>query len=111
MCAILFLVFCTSAWAQVLPGVDVFCEEGHFSSLKGKRVGLLTNHTGVNTQMRSTLQLFQENAHVTAIFSPEHGLKGAHYAAEKIQHGNEQGISVYSLHGETRRPTSIWSRR
>ncbi len=99
-----FFLFCTSLWGKVLPGIDVFFEEGHLSLLKEKKVGLLTNHTGVDSRMRSTLELFIENADVTAIFSPEHGLKGENYASESIKHGNEKGIAVYSLHGETRRP-------
>lgn len=101
---LLFLIFCTSSWAQVSVGVDVFFDDGHLSLLKDKRVGILTNHTGVDSQMRSTLQRFLDNAQVTAIFSPEHGLKGRHHAGESVKHGNEKGVIVYSLHGETRRP-------
>lgn len=73
--------------------------------LKEKRIAILTNHTGVDSQMRSTLQLFQDQGNVHAIFSPEHGLKGQHHAADKVKHGDEKGIAVYSLHGDTRRPT------
>ncbi len=102
--AIFFLFFAISAMAQVLPGIDVFFQDGHLASLKGKRVGLLTNHTGVDSQMRPTLQLLRENAKIVALFSPEHGLKGQHYAWESVKHGQEQDIPVYSLHGDTRRP-------
>jgi uncharacterized protein YbbC (DUF1343 family) len=104
MRAILFLFFCTSLCAQVTLGVDVFFEEGHLASLKDKRIALLTNHTGVNSQMRPTHQLFQEKIKISAFFSPEHGLQGQHYAFESVKHGEENGIPVYSLHGETRRP-------
>ncbi len=101
----LFLLLSFSLWGQVSCGVDVFFEgETHLSLLKGKRVAILTNHTGVDSQMRSTLELFQKQANVTAIFSPEHGLKGQHYAWESVKHGDEKGVVVYSLHGETRRP-------
>jgi len=109
MRAILFFLLSTFAWveAQVLVGLDVFFEEGHLENLKGKRIGLLTNHTGMDSQKRSSLQLFQERAgsyEMAAFFSPEHGLQGHHYAWESVKHGNQKGIPVYSLHGETRRP-------
>ncbi len=106
MRAILFLVFSysLSAFGSVLPGVDVFFEEGHLSHLKGKRVAILTNHTGVDRQMRSTIERFLEKIELKALFSPEHGLNGQHYAWKRVDHGNEFGIPVYSLHGETRRP-------
>lgn len=100
----LFLIGFLSGFAQVIPGVEVFFEEGHALSLKGKRVGVLTNQTGVDRNMRPTLDLLQEQLKVVAIFSPEHGLKGQHYAAESVHHGEEKGIAVYSLHGDTRRP-------
>lgn len=93
-----------SAASSVLPGVDVFFEEGHFLNYKGKKVALLTNHTGIDTQMRPTLQRFKDHLKLAALFSPEHGLNGQHYAWESVDHGEECGIPVYSLHGETRRP-------
>ncbi len=88
-------------------GVDVFFSESHCDRLKGKRIALLTNHTGVDSQKRTTLQLFKEREgefKIAAIFSPEHGLQGQHYAFESVKHGEEKGIPVFSLHGETRRP-------
>lgn len=100
----ILLIMTLSLWSQVSPGVDVFFEGEHLSLIKDKRVGILTNHTGVDGQMRSTLQRFLDCAQVTAIFSPEHGLKGQHYAWESVKHGDEKGIALYSLHGETRRP-------
>lgn len=102
--AILFLFFCASISAQVMTGIDVFLADGHGAALKGKRVALLTNHTGVDSQMRSTFQLLDERLKIAALFSPEHGLNGQHYAWESVKNGEVQGIPVYSLHGETRRP-------
>ena len=109
MRTILFLFFCLSAWAapQISLGVDAFFDDGHVAKLKGKRIALLTNHTGVDRQLRPTLQLFQENAghyQIIALFSPEHGLQGQHHAGAAVKHSDEKGIPVYSLHGETRRP-------
>lgn len=106
MRSILFLFFSFSVWASsiVSPGVEVFFDEGHFALIKGKRIGLLTNHTGVDREMRSTLQRFTDSGAISALFSPEHGLKGQHYAWDFVKHGHESGIPVHSLHGETRRP-------
>lgn len=106
MRAIFFLIFCfaLSAKPSVSLGVDVFFDEGQVSHLKGKRVGLLTNHTGIDSQMCSTFSRLQEKGAVHVLFSPEHGLNGQHYAWESVADSNQLGIPVYSLHGETRRP-------
>lgn len=85
-------------------GLDVFFQDGHFSQLEGKRIAILTNHTGVNSEMRSTLQVFQDKIKVSALFSPEHGFQGQHHAFDSVKHSDENGIPIYSLHGETRRP-------
>ncbi len=91
--------------AAVSPGIDVFFDEGHFEGLQEKRAALLTNHTGVDSQMRSTFDRLKEKIQITALFSPEHGINGQHYAFEKVKDGAESGIPIYSLHGKTRRPT------
>jgi uncharacterized protein YbbC (DUF1343 family) len=104
----LFVALSLSAEPVVSLGIDRFFAEGYMSALKGKRVGLIVNHTSVNRQMRSLLSLFQEKypeIAIAAIFSPEHGLKGNCYANEKVDHGEEASIPVFSLYGETRRPT------
>ena len=104
MRAILFLFCLSSLSAQVQLGVDVFFNEGHLHSLKNKKMALLTNHTGVDGKMRSTLDRFLEQGCLTAIFTPEHGLNGQHYAWELVKHGTAKGVPIHSLHGETRRP-------
>lgn len=93
--------------AAVRTGVDVFFDEGHDLLLKDKAVGLVTNHTGVNKDLVLTSDLFKNKCfQLKALFSPEHGLKGIAYAAEKVIHAKDvTGIPIYSLHGETRRPT------
>ncbi|MBP9841136.1 MAG: DUF1343 domain-containing protein [Simkaniaceae bacterium] len=85
-------------------GVDVFFSEGHDHELAGKRVGLITNHTGVNRDLVSTVELCK-CLNLKAIFSPEHGFAGNSYAFEAIKDGQCGTIPVYSLHGKTRRPT------
>lgn len=92
----------------IFLGVDVFFEEEKFRKWEGKNIALVVNQTSVDRKMASTLERFLKEApscHVVALFSPEHGIKGQAYAAEKVAHSSEKGIPVFSLHGATRRPT------
>lgn len=95
---------------KVEPGVDVFFKDGFAEELKGKRVGLVTNHTGVNSDLRPTYDLFLHNTlgfKLVAIFAPEHGFRGEVYADEVCDDISDfHGVPVYSLYGKTRRPTS-----
>lgn len=87
-------------------GIDRFFEEGYSVVIKKKRVGLITNHTGVDRHLRATLDHFKEKTNLVAVFFPEHGLTGAHRAEEKLKNGKKQKkIHYYSLHGKTKRPT------
>lgn len=111
MKAILFF-FCgfflnIQACATVSLGVDVFFERNYPEILKGKKIGLITNHTGVNKSCTLTSDLFKNQPFtLKALFCPEHGLKGNAYAFEKVEHSKDaQDIPIYSLHGETRRPS------
>jgi uncharacterized protein YbbC (DUF1343 family) len=93
--------------AQVLPGLDVLKRDG-FQQLAGRRVGLITNHTGVDRNGVSAIQLLHaaENVDLAAVFSPEHGLEGK-LDVRKIgdtKHA-QTSVKVYSLYGTTRRPT------
>jgi uncharacterized protein YbbC (DUF1343 family) len=104
-CLILSMV----ARPQVELGVELFFKEGHVELIKGKRVGLITNHTGVDSQLRSTVDLFKEHAkeyELVALFAPEHGIRGDVHAEMHIEDGKDvKGIPIYSLYGQTRRPT------
>jgi uncharacterized protein YbbC (DUF1343 family) len=100
-------IYCSS---QVTLGVDrVFTE--YSSLLKSKHIGLIVNHTSINGEMESTIDLFKKNAAtyhytLTALFAPEHGLYGRQYASEKVENSHDPDkIPIYSLHGATRRPT------
>jgi len=77
--------------------------------LQGKRVGLISNHTAVNGNFQSTLDLLYAHAgkcyKLQAVFAPEHGYYGNGYAYEHIDHAKYKEIPLFSLHGETRRPT------
>lgn len=93
-------------FGHVELGVDVFIAEGNYKQLKKKRVGLVTNHTGVNKRLEPTAKILGEHLHIAAIFSPEHGLSGMGYASERIDDRvNQDRTPIYSLHGKTRRPT------
>ncbi|NLZ02354.1 MAG: DUF1343 domain-containing protein [Pirellulaceae bacterium] len=92
---------------QVLAGIDVLRRDG-FRRLAGRRVGLITNQTGISRDGTSTIQLLHDapNVELAAIFSPEHGLEGKLEAAvADSRHGGTQ-LPVYSLYGATRRPTA-----
>jgi uncharacterized protein YbbC (DUF1343 family)/CubicO group peptidase (beta-lactamase class C family) len=94
--------------AQVQTGLDVL-QDLEFALLAGQRVGLITNHTGINRDGVSNMQLFCESPQVNlvALFSPEHGIAGKLDVA-RIDDSNDSttGLKVYSLYGATRRPTA-----
>lgn len=89
----------------VLNGVDVLVRDG-FKPLKGKKVGLITNHTGIDRERRATIDLLRnaEGVELVALFSPEHGIRGALDA--KVPDGRDEktGLPIYSLYGDTRAP-------
>jgi uncharacterized protein YbbC (DUF1343 family) len=93
--------------AKVLNGIDVLVEE-NFASLKGKRVGLITNHTGITrTGQRTIDAMLASGVQLKALYSPEHGLAGKE-DHENIDHARDSatGLTVWSLYaGQTRRPS------
>lgn len=92
----------------VLNGIDVLERDG-FMQLAGLRVGLVTNQTGRNLNGKPTIDVLFEakNLKLTALFSPEHGIRGE-LDQENIKDSvdTKTGLPVYSLYGETRRPKS-----
>jgi len=92
--------------AGVLCGIDVLVKD-NFAALKGKRVGLITNHTGRDRQGRRTIDLLfnAPDVKLVALFSPEHGIEGK--LDEKIGDVIEPktGLKVNSLYGKINRPT------
>jgi uncharacterized protein YbbC (DUF1343 family) len=103
---LLFLIGVSVCEGKVQLGVDVFFNEKHFEKYKEKKIALLTNHTGVDSKMRSTINLLKDNLNLVALFSPEHGINGNHYASEFVKNKkNKSEITIYSLHGSTKRPT------
>ncbi|HEY8503610.1 MAG TPA: exo-beta-N-acetylmuramidase NamZ domain-containing protein, partial [Gemmataceae bacterium] len=89
----------------VLTGIDVLARED-FARLKGRKVGLVTNHTGRDREGRSTIDLLHaaEGVELVALFSPEHGIRGE--LDEKVGDGKDAktGLPIWSLYGERRKP-------
>lgn len=91
---------------RVQTGLDVLVAQ-KFAPLRGKHVGIITNHTGLDSQGKSTIDLLTHAPGLTvvAIFSPEHGLAGRLDEKVSSTRDRSSGLPVYSLYGETRRPT------
>jgi uncharacterized protein YbbC (DUF1343 family)/CubicO group peptidase (beta-lactamase class C family) len=93
---------------SALNGIDVLSRDG-FKILRGKRIGLITNQTGKDRNGKSTIDLLFNAPEVklAALFSPEHGIRGV-LDQEKIEHATDEktGLPIYSLYGETRKPTA-----
>jgi uncharacterized protein YbbC (DUF1343 family)/CubicO group peptidase (beta-lactamase class C family) len=92
--------------AAVATGIDVLRASG-FAMLRGKRVGLVTNHTGIARDGATTIDLLHDAKDVSLVrlFSPEHGIRGILDAAVPSTTDEKTGLTIYSLYGETRRPT------
>ena len=91
--------------AKVLTGIDVL-ERDNFKQLAGKRIGLVTNHTGRNREGRLTIDVLNKapGVKLIALFSPEHGIRGVADENVSDSKDEETGLPIYSLYGESRRP-------
>ena len=91
----------------VLNGVDVLCRTG-FAAINGLRVGLITNHTGMDARREATIDLLAraKDVKLRALFSPEHGIRGT-LDQDKITDSKDAktGLPVFSLYGERRAPS------
>ncbi|NOX90523.1 MAG: DUF1343 domain-containing protein [Calditrichaeota bacterium] len=94
---------------KVVLGVEIFLQS-YKNLVANKRVGLLTNPSGVNSQLQSTADLLASDPDInlTALFGPEHGIRGAIYAGEKVEDEIDPhtGVPVFSLYGKYRKPTA-----
>lgn len=94
--------------ALTKPGVETLRDNG-FKVLEGKRVGLITNPTGVDNNLKSTVDILFEapNVNLVALYGPEHGVRGDVHAGDKVDNSVDPatGVKVYSLYGKTRKPT------
>jgi len=96
------------AAAQVKPGIEVL-RDGGFAPLQGKRVGLITNPTGVDNSLRPTIDILHEAPGVTlaGLYAPEHGVRGDVHAGDHVAASVDPatGVPVYSIYGATTKPT------
>jgi uncharacterized protein YbbC (DUF1343 family) len=92
---------------QTQTGIDVL-EQQNFAPLRGKRVGLITNQTGVDSQGRRTIDVLAhaDGVKLVALFSPEHGIAGQLDTANVANATDAAtGLKIFSLYGDTRHPT------
>ena len=105
--AILLLLTITAQGANVKTGIEVLREQG-FKCLEGKRVGLTTNPTGVDSRLKSTIDILweAENVNLVALYGPEHGVRGNIHAGDVVANDVDPktGLPMYSLYGKTKKP-------
>ena len=108
ICLALFSCAVEAARPVVKPGIEVLQDRG-FEGLKGKRVGLVTNPSGVDRYLNSTVDILYNapGVELVALYGPEHGVRGDVYAGGKVTDTKDAatGLPVYSLYGSTRKPT------
>ena len=97
------------AQGRVRLGIEVLLSDS-VHLIRGKRVGLITNHSGITPDGRSSIDLLYRarDVRLTALFAPEHGIRGQAAAGERIATtvDSATGVPVYSLYGETRVPSA-----
>ena len=97
-----------SRGSAVRPGIEVLLSDS-LSLVRGRRVGLVTNHTGRDRTGTPSIDLLAAHPEVelVALYSPEHGIRGSAEAGVRIEDGMDErtGLPVHSLYGETTKPT------
>ncbi len=90
---------------KVILGIENI--DNYQEIFKGKRVGLITNPTGIDSNFKSSIDILREKTNLVALFSPEHGVRASIQAGQKLSTyvDEETGITVYSLYGDTKKPT------
>ena len=104
----ILLIFTASvSAATVQTGIEVLRADG-FKLLEGKRVGLTTNPTGVDSNLKSTIDILweAENVNLVALYGPEHGVRGNVHAGDVVDNevDKKTGLKMYSLYGKTKKP-------
>ena len=104
----ILLIFTASiSAAKVQTGIEVLRADG-FKLLEGKRVGLTTNPTGVDSTLKSTIDILweAENVNLVALYGPEHGVRGNVHAGDVVDNevDKKTGLKMYSLYGKTKKP-------
>ncbi len=90
---------------NVRLGIDNI--DNHLDLFKGKRVGLITNATGINSNFASSIDVLKAKVNLVALYAPEHGIRGAVKAGDQIGYATDAktGLPIYSLYGATKKPT------
>ena len=105
---ILLMLPITGASQNIKTGLEVL-KASNFKILEGKRVGLITNPTGFDNNLKSTIDVLHEakNVKLVALFGPEHGVRGDVHAGDKVENmtDSKTGLPVFSLYGKTRKAT------
>ena len=106
--AILLALPVAGSSQNIKTGLEVL-KASNFKALEGKRVGLITNPTGFDNNLKSTIDVLHEakNVELVALFGPEHGVRGDVHAGDKIENMTDAktGLPVFSLYGKTRKAT------
>ncbi|MEX2364458.1 MAG: DUF1343 domain-containing protein [Balneolaceae bacterium] len=109
MLSLTVALFAQTQEEVVKTGIEVLAEND-FEILKGKKVGLITNATGINRNLVSTVDLIfnAPGVELAALYGPEHGVRGEFAAGDKVDSYNDDvtGLTVSSLYGATRKPTA-----
>ena len=106
----LALIILTSVaiFAQVKPGIEVL-RDNAFEVLQGKRIGLITNPTGIDSKLNATPDILAtaDGVDLVAMFAPEHGIRGDIAAGASVSSSIDSatGVKVYSIYGKTKKPT------
>ncbi|HEV3202806.1 MAG TPA: serine hydrolase, partial [Gemmataceae bacterium] len=92
---------------RVLCGIDVLKQDG-FRQLKNRKIGLVTNHTGVDREGQTTIDLLHQTkgVNLVALFSPEHGIRGQVDRLVADSKDEKTGLPIYSLYGQRQRPAA-----
>ncbi len=105
--AVATLTTIANAKPKVVTGLDVM-QRDDFAALKGKKVGLVTNHSGINIKGEHILDLMHasDNVQLVGIFTPEHGIRGTEDRHVDSEVDEATGLPIHSLYGKTRKPTA-----
>jgi uncharacterized protein YbbC (DUF1343 family) len=100
------LALTQTAAAQVRPGIEVFLANPP-KEVVGKRIGLITNHSGLDRQGQTLIDLLaaRQDMKLVALFSPEHGIRGTAETRVNSSTDEKTGLPIHSLYGETYKPT------
>jgi uncharacterized protein YbbC (DUF1343 family) len=106
-----FLAVTSTISAAVELGIDVL-EQSNYALLRGKRVGLVTNQTSIDSRSNKTRALLRQHCNLVALYTPEHGLGRTEKAGRYVKSRKDSltGLPAYSLYGPTRKPTPAMMR-